>query len=239
VGDRDLVCRVSPREGSRILTSLSGLSLIAFDLDGTLVNSRRDIADSANALLVECGGTALSEEQVGKMVGDGAATLVARAFAAAALVAPPDALARFLALYEARLLNHTRAYDGVEDLLALLRSRVTLGILTNKPRAATHRILDGLNLSRFFDRALTFGGDGDHLRKPDPAGLLALADLADTSATRTLLVGDSVIDWRTAHAAGAHACMARYGFGFETFPEEELGAEDLVIDSPGDLARLL
>jgi phosphoglycolate phosphatase len=239
VGDGDLVCRVSPRERSRILTALSELSLIAFDLDGTLVNSRQDIADSANALLVECGGTALSADQIGKMVGDGAATLVARAFTAAALVAPPDALSRFLALYDDRLLNHTRPYDGIEDLLELLRSRVTLAILTNKPRAATIRILDGLDLSRFFDPALTFGGDGDHLRKPDPAGLLALAALADTSAARTLMVGDSVVDWRTAHAAGAQACVARYGFGFETFPKEELGVDDLVIDSPRDLERLL
>ena len=206
---------------------MSELSLIAFDLDGTLVNSRQDIADSANALLVECGGSALSEHQIGKMVGDGAATLVARAFNAAALVAPPDALARFLELYDARLLNHTRAYDGIDDLLERLRSRVTLGVLTNKPREATLRVLDGLNLSRFFDRALTFAGDGPHPRKPDPQGLLALAGVAGTTAARTMLVGDSVVDWRTSHAAGARACMARYGFGFESFPTDELVADDL------------
>jgi phosphoglycolate phosphatase len=218
---------------------MSGLSLVAFDLDGTLVNSRQDIADSANALLLECGGSALSEDRIGTMVGDGAATLVERAFAAAGLVAPPRALARFLELYDARLLNHTRAYEGIADLLERLRSRVTLGILTNKPRAATVRILDGLNLARFFDPALTFGGDGDHPRKPDPRGLLALAHAADTTAARTMLVGDSIIDWRTAHAAGTRVCMARYGFGFETFPAEELGVDDLVIDAPGDLEGLL
>jgi phosphoglycolate phosphatase len=218
---------------------MSGWSLVAFDLDGTLVNSRQDIADSANALLVESGGSALSEDQIGKMVGDGAATLVARAFDAAALVAPPHALARFLDLYDARLLNHTRAYEGVVDLLERLNSRVTLGLLTNKPCAATVRILDGLNLSRFFDPALVFGGDGDHPRKPDPRGLLALADAADSTVARTLLVGDSIVDWRTAHAAGVRVCMARYGFGFETFPVEELAIDDLVIDSPGDLERLL
>ena len=218
---------------------MSELSLIAFDLDGTLVDSRQDIADSANALLVECGGSALSEHQIGKMVGDGAATLVARAFNAATLVPPPDALARFLDLYDARLLNHTRAYDGIDDLLERLRGRVTLGVLTNKPREATLRVLDGLNLSRFFDRALTFAGDGPHPRKPDPRGLLALADVAGTTAARTMLVGDSVVDWRTSHAAGARACMARYGFGFESFPTDELVVEDLVIDSPSELENLL
>jgi phosphoglycolate phosphatase len=215
------------------------VSLVAFDLDGTLVNSRQDIADSANALLVECGGSALSEHEIGKMVGDGAATLVARAFKAATLVAPPDALARFLEIYDAHLLSHTRAYEGIDDLLERLRNRVTLGVLTNKPREATLRVLDGLNLSQFFDRALTFAGDGPHARKPDPQGLLALADVAGTTAACTMLVGDSVVDWRTSHAAGARACVARYGFGFESFPTAELAVEDLVIDSPTDLEKLL
>jgi phosphoglycolate phosphatase len=215
------------------------LSLVAFDLDGTLVNSRQDIADSANALLIECGGPALSEEQIGKMVGDGAATLVARAFKAAAVAAPPDALARFLNLYDARLLDHTQAYEGTEELLERLRSRVTLAVLTNKPLAATLRILDGLNLSQFFDRALTFGGDGPHPRKPDPAGLLALVGAAGATAATTMLVGDSLADWRTAHAAGTRVCMVRYGFGFENFPADQLVADDLAIDTPAELENLL
>jgi phosphoglycolate phosphatase len=218
---------------------MSGLSLIVFDLDGTLVNSRQDIADSANALIVECGGSALPEHQIGKMVGDGAAALVARAFRAATLAAPPDALARFLALYDARLLNHTRAYEGIDAVLERLRSRVTLGILTNKPRSATLRVLEGLNLSRFFEPGLTFAGDGPYPRKPEPQGLLALADVAGTTAARTMLVGDSLVDWRTSHAAGARACVARYGFGFESFPIDELVDEDLLIDSPSELAKFL
>jgi phosphoglycolate phosphatase len=218
---------------------MSRPSLIAFDLDGTLINSRQDIADAANALLVECGGSAFPEEQIGKMVGDGAAMLVARAFSAAALVAPADALDRFLELYDARLLIHTRAYEGIEELLERLRSRTTLGVLTNKPRGATLRLLDGLNLSRFFDRALIFGGDGPYPRKPGPQGLSALAAIAGTTAAATMLVGDSIVDWRTSHAAGARACVARYGFGFATFPIDELVADDLVIDSPSELETLL
>ena len=78
--------------------------LFVFDLDGTLVDSRRDIADSANVLLETCGARPLPEETIGRMVGDGAATLVARAFAASGLEPPPDALERFLAIYDTRLL---------------------------------------------------------------------------------------------------------------------------------------
>jgi phosphoglycolate phosphatase len=239
VGNRQLVCGVPAGSRDRVLTARPASALIAFDLDGTLVDSRQDIADAANALLVECGGSPLSEQQIVRMVGEGAAALVARAFSAAAMAPPPDALARFLDLYDARLLNHTRPYEGMADLLEGLRSRVTLGVLTNKPRAATLRILDGLELSQFFARELTFTGDGPHPRKPDPQGLLTLAGLAGTTGAGTMLVGDSIVDWRTAHAAGARACMARYGFGFDSFPPAELVAADLIIDSPGQLAELV
>ena len=87
--------------------------LIVFDLDGTLVDSRRDIAESANALLEACGGDHLPEETIGRMVGDGAGTLIARAFAAAGLERPADALDRFLAIYDTRLLTHTRPYPQI------------------------------------------------------------------------------------------------------------------------------
>jgi phosphoglycolate phosphatase-like HAD superfamily hydrolase len=69
--------------------------------------------------------------------------------------------------------------------------------------------------------------------------LLALAHAAGTSAAHTMLVGDSLVDWRTSHAAGARACVARYGFGFESFPADELVDEDLLIDAPSDLEKLL
>jgi phosphoglycolate phosphatase-like HAD superfamily hydrolase len=94
-------------------------TLIAFDLDGTLIDSRRDLADAANALIAELGGEPLSEDAIGSMVGEGAAVLVRRALRAARVLEPPDAVARFLALYDTRLLNHTRLYDGVIDASTL------------------------------------------------------------------------------------------------------------------------
>src|SRR5436190_14171779 len=94
--------------------------LIVFDLDGTLIDSRRDIADAANALLESCGAPALPEERIGRMVGDGAATLVARAFDASGVERPPDALERFLQIYQRRLLVHTRPYPGMIDVLEAL-----------------------------------------------------------------------------------------------------------------------
>jgi phosphoglycolate phosphatase len=215
-------------------------SLVAFDLDGTLVDSLRDLAESANALLEECGGAPLEERPIGRMVGDGAATLVRRAFLAANIPEPSDALSRFLRIYNARLLQCTRAYPGVTELLTELASRrLPCAVLTNKPLAATRQILDGLDLARFFPYDLVFGGDGPFPRKPDPGGLLRLAEMARASTDRTLLVGDSLVDWLTGRAANARICMARYGFGFHDFPLDQLLAEDRVIDRPDELVGML
>lgn len=212
--------------------------LYVFDLDGTLVDSRRDLADAANALLEECGGMALPEARIGRMVGEGAAVLVSRVFEAAAIQPPADALSRFLALYDARLLNHTRPYAGMEETLARLCERAPLAVLTNKPLAATRRILGGVGLDRFFDDRAILGGDGPFPRKPDPSGLQQLAQSARAAIETTVLVGDSFIDWDTARRASAAICLARYGFGFEGFPLARLRSDEHFIDAPLDLLRL-
>jgi phosphoglycolate phosphatase len=212
--------------------------LVVFDLDGTLIDSRRDLANAANAILVECGGTPLAEEAIGRMVGDGAATLVARAFAAARIPAPPDALPRFLAEYGRHLLDHTRPYDGIVDTLAELSRRAQLALLTNKPLASTREILRGLDLARYFADASVVGGDGPLPRKPDPSGLRHLIAAAGVDREAAVLVGDSVIDWRTARNAETAICLARYGFGFEGFPVGELDPHDRVVDAPLDLRQL-
>jgi phosphoglycolate phosphatase len=211
-------------------------ALFVFDLDGTLVDSLRDITDSANALLISCGVAPIAEEEIGRMVGDGAASLIARAFKASGTVRPPDALERYLALYDERLLNHTRPYDGMPEVLEALGRRAALAVLTNKPIASTRRILDGLDLARHFQPDAVLGGDGPFPRKPDPAALIHLA--AGATAASTLMVGDSDVDWRTARAAGTRVCLARYGFGFRSVPLRELAPDDLLIAAPSELLAL-
>jgi phosphoglycolate phosphatase len=213
------------------------IHLVVFDLDGTLVDSRRDLADATNALIVELGGQALSEERVTAMVGDGAAMLVRRALTAAAFDPDtPGALDRFLVHYDARLLDYTRPYPGMVATLAALSRRARLAVLTNKPAAATERLLAGLDLrSRFAD---VVGGDTREGRKPDPKGLIGIIRRASVTPDETLLVGDSGIDLTTARRAGATICLARYGFGFHsvTMPLDD---DIAVIDSPRDLVPLL
>jgi len=212
--------------------------LFVFDLDGTLIDSERDIADSANQLLASCGTQTLDEDSIAQMVGEGAGLLVQRAFAAAGAPAPPDALARFLAIYDSRLLERTRPYDGMAEALETLGRRAALAVLTNKPIALTRRLLDALDLARHFSHDAVIGGDGPFPRKPDSTGLQHLIAQAGATEASTLLVGDSIIDWRTAKQAGTVVCLARYGFGFRTFPLAELGRDERFIDAPGDLLRL-
>jgi phosphoglycolate phosphatase len=213
--------------------------LVVFDLDGTLVDSRRDLARSVNALLVACGAPSLDEHAIGTMVGDGAPTLVARAFAAAKREPPADALSRFLAVYNEHLLDTTRPYPGMVHVLETLAGRSTLAVLTNKPLAATRRVLAGLDLARYFSHDCVIGGDGPFARKPDPAGLRHLIARSGTTPAATTLVGDSAIDWQTARHAAARACLVRYGFGFESVPVDALGGAELIVDTPEALLRVL
>ncbi len=154
-------------------------TLIAFDLDGTLIDSHRDLAESANELIEELGGTPLPEDAIGGMVGGGAALLVKRALDAAGLEHPPSAVARFLEIYDTRLVNHTRVYDGIMDTLQAVRPHAALGVLTNKPIAPTHKLLDAFAIRDLFQSVI--GGDGPYPRKPSPDGLLAM--MAMTGAT--------------------------------------------------------
>jgi len=203
------------------------------------VDSLRDLADSANALLAECGAAPQAADAIGRMVGDGASTLVARAFAAAGCHQPPDALSRFLAIYNARLLKFTRPYPGMPEALEALSSRAALGVLTNKPLGASLAILEGLDLRRFFGPDRVLGGDGPFPRKPDPAGLRHLMGRLGVGTGDTVLIGDSVIDARTARAAGTALSVARYGFGFQGFPVSELSGDDRLADRPIDLVSIL
>jgi phosphoglycolate phosphatase len=210
------------------------IRLVIFDLDGTLIDSRRDLADAINAMIAELGGEPLSLGAVTALVGEGAAVLVRRALTAAGLDASaPGALERFLAHYDDRLTVHTRPYDGIVASLEALRSDgLALSVLTNKPGRPTREILERLELARFFSQVI--GGDSPLGRKPDPAGLLSLAAQADVMPSATALVGDSPIDVKTARAAGAIVCLARYGFGLPA-GGVALQAGELAVDAPSAL----
>jgi phosphoglycolate phosphatase len=211
--------------------------LIVFDLDGTLVDSRRDLADAANALILERGGQPLREEAIGRMVGEGARVLVERALTAAGRAVDAVSLPRFLELYDERLLNTTTAYPGIPEALAALASHANIAVLTNKPLAPSLRILEALGLSR--NIAATIGGDGPFPKKPAPASLRHLMETFGAPPPATAMVGDSWIDWETARAAGTAICLARYGFGYHGVEAVKLRGDEGVVDEPSEIAPVL
>lgn len=211
--------------------------LIAFDLDGTLVDSRRDLADSANELITELGGSPLPEDAIARMVGEGAAVLVRRALTAAGVTDFRAAVTRFLEIYDARLLRHTRVYPGMEDVVRFARTLGRVAVLTNKPLGPSDQILKGLGVRDLFDDVV--GGDGPMPRKPDPSSLNALIHEAGAAPATSMLIGDSTIDHETAVRAGVRCCIVSFGFGYETFPGDRLRPEDSVAADAGALREVL
>ena len=186
-------------------------SALVFDLDGTLIDSRRDITTAINRMRADLGLPPLVLEQVVTMVGEGARLLVERALGP---FFPPDqvdeALERYLGYYGDVCLDETRPYPGVEEMLAELAGRYPLALLSNKGEALSRKILDGLGLAARFREVL--GGDSLPTRKPDPTGLQVLADRLGVPVEDLMLVGDTWVDAETARNAGCLFALVEWGF---------------------------
>jgi phosphoglycolate phosphatase len=206
-----------------------------FDLDGTLVDSRVDLAAAVNHVLRAFQLPILPLTTVTGYIGEGARVLVQRSLGPDAQDRLEAGLRIFLEFYGAHLLDHTRAYPGIPDMLDGLRGRgITLSVLTNKPEAMSRAILDGLGLLHYF--VAVIGGDTLPTRKPDPLGVSHLCTITNTSTDHVLLVGDSVIDLRTARAAGVAFCGVAWGLGLDGL--REAGVEWVVM-RPDELVELL
>lgn len=209
--------------------------LLVFDLDGTLVDSSRDIAASVNAALgrVAPGTAALSLEAVLSFVGEGAGLLVERSLRHAGLaLSPEEVLPVYVDCYRERLLDTTRLYPGVAEALEALAG-TTLAVLTNKPGDMSRTILEGLGVASRF--ALVRGAGDVPSRKPDPAGLLGLMSELGASAGETWMVGDSATDVGVARAAGTRVAGVTWGFHPAAL---RAAAPDRVLELPAELARL-
>jgi phosphoglycolate phosphatase len=209
--------------------------LLVFDLDGTLVDSSRDIAASVNAALarVAPGAAEVPLEAILSFVGEGARLLVERSLRHAGLdLSADEVLPVYLEGYAERLLDTTRLYPGVAEALDALAG-TTLAVLTNKPGDFSRAILEGLGVAGRFARV--WGAGDVPSRKPDPAGLLLLMAGAGALPGETWMVGDSATDVDVARAAGVRVAGVTWGF----HPGSLRAARpDLLIDRARDLASL-
>lgn len=213
------------------------MGLVVFDLDGTLIDSRRDLAESTNEMLATYGAPALPLDRVAMMIGEGAKKLVEAALQAAGLdPQEPEALSRFLEIYDRRLLDHTRPYDGVPEMLEAVASTADVAVLTNKPERPTRRLLEAFGLMPLFQHVI--GGDSAHARKPEPAGLNALMQFSNSTPDTTWLVGDSMIDVETARRARTRMCVVLYGFG-QLRGELVLTHREIAVGTPAEICAVV
>ena len=206
--------------------------LIVFDLDGTLVETREDLARSVNHALEAEGLPSHPMETVVRFVGDGALKLVQRSIGAGfSDETCQKVLAGFLEHYLGHCTDHAECYPGAIEVLPML-APARLCVLTNKPIEPTLKILDKLSLSSHFESVI--GGDGALGRKPNPAAILSLIKESKTTPERTLLVGDTSVDVLTARNCGCKVAGVQFGFrpgDFINYPPDYLLGSFL--DLPG------
>jgi phosphoglycolate phosphatase len=214
--------------------------LLIFDLDGTLVDSREDLANSINAMLRHFKKKELPHEVIASYIGDGAPMLVRRA-----LGDPDDenfvqdALLYFMAWYREHKLDTTYVYEGIKEALnAIQKSRdglpLKMAVLSNKPVGPSRAIVEALGLGPYFFQI--YGGNSFHTKKPDPAGVQALLEESGAFAEETIIIGDSDIDVLTARNAGIFSVGVTYGLAPHTLED---APPDVLVDRPYELATVL
>jgi phosphoglycolate phosphatase len=210
------------------------VDLLIFDLDGTLIDSKRDLANAGNAARGHMGMPPLRDERVWSYVGNGAPVLVRRLLGAEATEAQvQEALEFFIEYYGEHKLDCTTLYPGVQDALDRLHdSGVLLAVLTNKPVRISRAILDGLGASGHFRQV--YGGNSFEFKKPHPIGVDTLMAECAAARERTMMVGDSSVDIQTARNANVQSCGVTYGFQPETL---QAVPPDLLVDRMEELAE--
>ena len=206
--------------------------LLVFDLDGTLVDSKVDLANAVNVAVESFDLPPLPHPLIYSYVGDGASTLIRRALPKEKAGLLPEVLDRFLEYYRRHLLDTTRAYPGVVGALRKWAGIYRMALLTNKGVAMTREILSGLSLDGYFFDVR--GGDSFATKKPDPEGLLHILREAGVEAREAVMVGDSRNDVLAGKAAGSVTCGVTYGLGASGFAEHP---PDFTVDRFPDLFR--
>lgn len=217
------------------LKEFAGVRVLIFDLDGTLIDSKLDLALSVNATLEHMLRDPLPHEEIFAMVGNGAPVLVRRALSSG--LKPEEvtdkeadeALGFFLSYYRTHMLDNTAAYPAVVEGLKMLE-KYPKAVLTNKPVKFSRAILDGLDLSRHFQ--YVYGGNSFEKKKPDPIGVHTLLRDLNSRPQEAMMIGDSDVDVRTARNAGIWSCGVSYGLGTEGLLSNP---PDLMLDKLTDL----
>jgi len=217
------------------------IKAIAFDLDGTLVETLPDLHESANRMLAQIGRPPVSESTVRAYVGDGVDRLVSRLLTVTPDGEPePDLFEKaaedFRGHYASVLTRASHPFPGVVSTLRILRERgFKLACVTNKPARFTEPLLEGLELSGYLD--LILSGDSLPRKKPDALPLVHSAQVFGIDCANLLMVGDSPVDTGSARAAGCPVFCVPYGYR-GTLAVQELDC-DAIVPMLADLLDLI
>ena len=210
---------------------MADIGLAIFDLDGTLADTRADLASAVNRTRRALGLRAVPQARVVESVGNGLSKLLERIIPERRDVPAAEKRAIWMREYAAHWLDETTLYPGIPDALRALRRRGwRLAVLSNKPDEATKAIVAGLGIARFF--AFVQGGAPNIPLKPDPAAVefVIRASGYDGPRTRVWMVGDNYTDLEAARAAGVRSCFCAFGFGH---PRAEIPTA--VVETPAEL----
>ena len=208
------------------------IDLLIFDLDGTLIESKWDIATAVNLTLAELGLPVRPQEEIFSFVGDGIKQLLRLSVGEHNHARYEEALKVFRGHYLEHCLDRTQFYPGIDRVLAHYAAKHK-AVATNKSLEYTTRILDGLGAHHF---AYIVGGDNGYGLKPEPGMLLKTLEALKVEPDRAVLIGDSTNDINGGHNAGMKVCAVGYGMG----NREKMAAcnPDWFIEQPEDLIRL-
>ena len=206
---------------------------LIFDLDGTLVDTAPDLLEAANAVLTARDRPPIDPMTLHHMIGFGARSLIAQAFALTGEEVRAEEMpaleAIFLDHYRVHLAYFSRPFPGVTETLARLKAEgVPMAVLTNKPHALAAPLLEQLDLVRFF--SVIYGAGVRDYVKPDPRIFHDLVDELSGGkghGGRGVMIGDSVTDLQTARASNVPCVLMSYGY--TPVPAASLGA-DAVLD---------
>lgn len=208
--------------------------VVFFDLDGTLVDSSRDIAVSVNHVREAMGMEALDEKLIESYIGDGVEKLFERALPSHDTEMIHQAIGLWRPLYENACMVYTDFYPGIRELLGNLRAGgARLGLLTNKPQKPTEIILEGFGVLDLF--SVVVGGDSTPTRKPHPEMFEKALESLAVSAREVVHVGDAHNDVKGAKRAGLKSCGVTWGYG----SHEEIKEADFVASDVAELAHIL
>lgn len=205
------------------------MSVLVFDLDGTLVSSMEDLAATLNAVLVHAGYQAIKPDSVRTMVGQGAKVLLQRGLSANGVTWTDEQLVplyqHFLDHYETHLAVHTRPFPGVTEALEDFKAQGwRLAVCTNKVERLTVPLLEQLDLDKYFDAIV--GGDTFAVPKPRAEPVLGAIERSGGTPCGSIMIGDSKTDIDAARAAGVPVIAV--DFGYTPIPVTELGPDKVI-----------